>query len=141
MPKQIHEDIRIDRAGIEEILKLHVERTESIDRASTRVVLEVGTRTEGYGRSETDVPVFRGAKVETVTPITQDDVLAVLGRRTFLFDEAEVKEAIGQYVAKARGVSRAAVQSSMMLSGRHQGDRGGWEGPSLNGVTVTIKIV
>lgn len=141
MQKQFHEDIRIDRAGLEEILRLHVERTESIDRASTRVSLEVGTRTEGYGRSETDLPVFKGARIETTTPTTDHDVLKVLGRRTFVLTAAEVEEAIALYVARARDVPRAAIQSSMMLSGRRQGDRGGWEGPSLNGVTVTIKIV
>lgn len=141
MQKQIQEDIRIDRAGLEEILRLHVERTESIDRASTRVTLEVGTRTEGYGRSESDTPVFKSARIETTTPTTQKDVLKVLGRRTFVLTEAEVKEAIALYVAEARDVPRAAVQSSIMLSGRRQGDRGGWEGPSLNGVTVTIKTV
>jgi hypothetical protein len=140
MMKQTHEDVTIDKAGIEEILKLHVESTESIDRASTRVHFDVGSESHGQGYGEYDVTILKGAKVETTTPTAQDDVLKVLGRRTFNFGDAEVREAILDYVAKARGVDPASVSIDLKLQARHQGDRGGYEGPYLTGAVATIKI-
>lgn len=140
MIKQNHEDVTIDAAGIEEILKLHVEKTESIDRASTRVHFEVGTESHGQGYGEYDVTTLKGAKVVTITPTSEDDVLKVLGRRTFNFGDADVREAILAYVAKARRVDPTCVSIDLKLQARHQGDRGGYEGPSLTGAVATIKI-
>lgn len=140
MIKQVHEDVSIDRAGLEEILKLHIERTERIDRASTRTHFEVGSRSGGHGYGEYDYAVFKEAKVETITPTSHDDVLKVLGRRTFRFNEQELKAVVLAYVADARKVDRSNVVVELKLQDRHQGDRGGWEGPGITGATVTIKI-
>jgi hypothetical protein len=140
MNKSVHEDIRIEREGIEEILRLHVETTESIDRSRTKVTFDVGSRSVGMGPSERDVTVFNSASVETVTPIASDDVLKVLGNRTFRFTADDVTRAISAYVCKARGVDRSAVLTRLDLQDRHQGDFGGYEGPSLTGAVATIKI-
>lgn len=134
------ESISIDRAGLEEILRLHVELTETIDRSLTRVTFDVQDTYEGYGMSEHTVTRFKSASVETTTPTPTDDVLKVLGRRTFTFDEAEVKAAIGEYVAKARNVPVGDVKVELRFEGRHQGDRGGWEGPDMTGAVASMKL-
>lgn len=134
------ESISIDRAGLEEILRLHVERTETIDRSLTRVGFDVQDTYEGYGTAEHTVTRFKTASVETTTPTPTDDVLKVLGRRTFTFDEAETKAAIAAYVAKARDVPIGDVQVELKFEGRHQGDRGGWEGPGMKGAVASMKL-
>lgn len=134
------ETISIDRAGLEEILRLHVERTETIDRSKTRVSFDVQDVPMGYGMSEHTVTSFRNAQVETTTPTTTDDVLKVLGHRTFRLDETETKEAIALYVSTARGVPQDAISVELKFEGRHQGDRGGWEGPSMTGAVASIRL-
>lgn len=134
------ESVSIDRAGLEEILRLHVERTETIDRSLTRVTFDVQDAYEGYGMSEHTVTRFKSASVETTTPTPTNDVLKVLGRRTFTFDEAEVKAAIAAYIADARGVPVDDVKVDLKLEGRRQGDRGGWEGPGMTGAVASMKL-
>jgi hypothetical protein len=134
------ETVSIDRAGLEEILRLHVERTETIDRSKTRVTFDVQDVPMGHGMSEHTVTTFRSAQVETTTPTPTHDVLKVLGRRTFRLDEDETKAAILLYVSTARAVPEDAVSVELRLEGRHQGDRGGWEGPGVTGAVASIKL-
>lgn len=134
------ESVSIDRAGLEEILRLHVERTETIDRSRTRVTFDVQDAYEGYGMSEHTVTRFKSASVETTTPTPTKDVLNVLGHRTFTFDESEVRTAIAAYVAEARGVPIGDVEVELKFEGRHQGDRGGWEGPDMKGAVASMKL-
>lgn len=134
------ETITIDRAGLEEILRLHVERTETIDRSLTLVTFDVQDVPEGYGLSERTATRFKNAMVETTTPTPTDDVLKILGRRTFHFDDAQTKAAVASYVSRARGTNMAEVTIELKFEGRRPGERGGWDGPRMNGAVASIKL-
>lgn len=140
MIKSTNEDVSIDKAGIEEILKLHVEKSEKIDRQSTRVSFDVGVETHGQGYGDYDTTVLKSAEVETTTPTTPQDVLKILGRRTFRFGPDEITAIVRDYVAGARGVDPSKVAVSMKLVDRHMGDRGGYEGPYMTGAVAVITL-
>lgn len=140
MIRNVNEDVTIDRAGIEEILKLHLEKSESIDRETTRVSFDVGVETHGQGYGEYDTTVLKSAEVETTTPTAPQDVLKILGRRTFRFGTDEITGIVRDYVAVARGVDPGKVAVTMKLVDRHMGDRGGYEGPYVTGAVAVITL-
>lgn len=134
------EDVAIDRAGLEEILKLHVEKAHSIDRASTKVAFDVQSAPDGYGMSERTLTSLRGSTIETTTPTEEADVLKVLGRRTFKLDEAETRAVVERYVAQARGVDVVDVVAKLKLEASYKCGRMGWMPAKLTGAVATIEI-
>lgn len=133
------EEISIQSEGIQRILAEHVARTHGVDASSVSTSFDVGVQTSGYGMGEHDVTVFRSAKAAIATVLDGDDVLDVLGRRSFSYEGEELKKIIADYVARARKRDVEPASVVLTLQGRRQGDRGGWEGPSLDGAVVTIR--
>lgn len=134
------ETIEIQPDGIRQILAAHVSDAQKVEATADRVTFQVGQRTEGYGMAETDVTVFNSATVNVTGAVETNDVLQVLGKRSYAFDADETKQAIADYVGTARGRDVAPSRVELRLTPRHQGDRGGYEGPCLEKAVVTVEI-
>lgn len=132
--------VEVDHNGIATIIANHAAEATGLKLEGVSVLFKVGTRSGGQGMGEYDYAVMENATVEFKGEVVEADVLRVISTRTLEYSPEDIKEAVALYVGKARGIPVAPATVELKLKKRNQGDRGGWQGPSLEKAVVTIEL-
>jgi hypothetical protein len=134
------EMVEVDHNGIATIVAAHAAEATGLPLDRLSVLFKVGTRSGGQGMGEYDYAVMENATVEFKGDVVEGDLLRVISTRRLEYAPDDIKEAVALYVSKARGIPVGPDKVELKLSKRNQGDRGGWQGPSLDKAVVTIEL-